>query len=185
MGFYSWKTADSNKTIWNRFTEFCKPVYLLQPNGKQPISEPSYEGYGRFGGKSALVWLAEQNLPSFVVEKMDEEQLHHMGIKLTYGFDSFIYNTVGYVLKDEEETLLTYGLLAESTRYNVVDSFNEELTIDNQVIKVMDLRNSPGAEELKVTDLDRPLKFSFSKDAVYEYCSPSDNCPNQGFFSGD
>ena len=67
MGFFSWKTADTNETIWNRYAievnpaHQCKPVYLLQPNGMAPILEPSYEGYGDFGGIDALEWLAEMN----------------------------------------------------------------------------------------------------------------------------
>ena len=63
MGFFSWKTADTNESILNRFA--CedhgipvKTVYLLQPNGLPPIEETSYEGYGVFGEIDAYSWLA-------------------------------------------------------------------------------------------------------------------------------
>jgi hypothetical protein len=60
MGFFSWKTSDTQETIWNKYTGKCKPVYLLMPDGNH-IYEPSYDGYGVFGGIDVFVLLAEKN----------------------------------------------------------------------------------------------------------------------------
>jgi len=49
MGFSSWLTCDTKESIMNRYTDECKTVYLLQPNGKEPIMDSSYDGYCRIG----------------------------------------------------------------------------------------------------------------------------------------
>jgi hypothetical protein len=48
MGFFSWKTCDTKKSIWNMHTVrgAKKPVYMLMPNGQKPIGG-LYDGYGR------------------------------------------------------------------------------------------------------------------------------------------
>ena len=64
MGFFSWKTADTNESIANReapHPNAGRTVYLLQPNGAPPIQEDDYVGYGVFGGVDAFAWLAEMN----------------------------------------------------------------------------------------------------------------------------
>ena len=76
MGFFSWKTSDTQKTIWNKHTRKCKPVYLLMPDGNH-IYEPSYDGYGVFGNVDVFVLLAEKN--GFTG---DFETLRSLGIKL-------------------------------------------------------------------------------------------------------
>lgn len=60
MGFFSWRTSDTDEIIWNSFTGKCKPVYLYCPDGKV-ICEPEYEGYGVFGEEDAFELLAEWN----------------------------------------------------------------------------------------------------------------------------
>lgn len=61
MGFFSWKTADTNESIMNIHSGESKPVYLIQPNGEPVVCEPSYNGYGVFGGVDAYEWLAQKN----------------------------------------------------------------------------------------------------------------------------
>jgi hypothetical protein len=59
MGFFSWKTSDTHKSISNSYS--CRPtftVYLLQPHGLPPIREDEYEGYGDFGGQDVYELLA-------------------------------------------------------------------------------------------------------------------------------
>jgi hypothetical protein len=50
MGFFSWKTADTDESIANVHTGNHKTVFLLQPDGAEPIEDRAYDGYGRFGG---------------------------------------------------------------------------------------------------------------------------------------
>ena len=60
MGFYSFKTADTNESICNVHTGKHRPVYLLMPDGNH-ILECAYQGYGIFGGHRAYDLLAEMN----------------------------------------------------------------------------------------------------------------------------
>ena len=60
MGFFSWKTADTNETIWNTYTKKHRPIYLLFPD-REPIKETSYDGYGRFSGQDVYEILAKEN----------------------------------------------------------------------------------------------------------------------------
>ena len=63
MGFFSWKTSDTKKSISNRFSDCgALPVYLITPDN-QKIYEPNYEGYGIFGGFDAYALLARWNYP--------------------------------------------------------------------------------------------------------------------------
>ena len=61
MGFFSWLTSDTNKSIANRFsTRSTFPVYMITEDG-QIFAEKDYEGYGVFGGKDLFVLAAEMN----------------------------------------------------------------------------------------------------------------------------
>ena len=63
MGFFSWKTQDTNKSIANRYSS--RPtftVYMVNPlNLDEYYKEDNYEGYGVFGGKDYYELLAEIN----------------------------------------------------------------------------------------------------------------------------
>ena len=50
MGFFSWKTADTGETIWNKHNRRGPtPCKMLTPD-KPPRVERDYNGYGDFGG---------------------------------------------------------------------------------------------------------------------------------------
>jgi len=88
MGFFSWKTADTKQSIPNIYAN--RPpvtVYMLQPNGQQPIAEPSYEGYGKFGGVDAYQWLLEQNAEYLGLNlcELTHEERAMLGISLECG----------------------------------------------------------------------------------------------------
>jgi hypothetical protein len=61
MGFFSWITQDSQRSIANQFS-IVKPftVYMLDNKGNV-WKEDNYEGYGIFGGKDFYELLAEMN----------------------------------------------------------------------------------------------------------------------------
>lgn len=63
MGFFSWKTQDTDKSIANRYS--VRPtftVYMVNPlNLDEYYKEDNYEGYGEFGGKDYYKLLAEIN----------------------------------------------------------------------------------------------------------------------------
>ena len=66
MGFFSWKTSDTNRSISNvHSSRGAFKVYVLIPNefGGGYIEEDSYDGYGRFGGEDIYALVARWNCP--------------------------------------------------------------------------------------------------------------------------
>jgi hypothetical protein len=61
MGFFSWKTCDTNESIANNCsTRPTFTVHMIAPDGRV-FTEPNYEGYGEFGGKDFYDLLCELN----------------------------------------------------------------------------------------------------------------------------
>ena len=61
MGFFSWETGDTNRSICNIYS--CREtftVYMISPDGRT-WREDSYEGYGEFGGKDIYDLIEELN----------------------------------------------------------------------------------------------------------------------------
>lgn len=80
MGFFSWKTSDTQKSISNVCSSRgALPVYLVTPQNKK-IYEPEYEGYGVFGGYDAYALLAKWNCPAKC--NGDEEHDRLIGIDI-------------------------------------------------------------------------------------------------------
>ena len=78
MGFFSWNTADTNESIANIHSghpNADRTVYLLQPDGKAPIEETVYDGYGIFGNVDAYAWLAEMNGLGIPGLRIDDRRL--------------------------------------------------------------------------------------------------------------
>lgn len=62
MGFFSWITQDTKKSISNSSSiRGTFPVYMVNPLTGQFFKEDNYEGYGEFGGKDYYELLAEIN----------------------------------------------------------------------------------------------------------------------------
>jgi hypothetical protein len=61
MGFFSWFTSDTEKSIANNYsTRSTFPVHMVTEDG-MVFTENNYEGYGVFGGKDLYVLIAELN----------------------------------------------------------------------------------------------------------------------------
>lgn len=61
MGFFSWKTSDTKRTIPNRYSELPTfPVVMIDDKGNQYVEE-DYQGYGVFGGKDFYELVAQMN----------------------------------------------------------------------------------------------------------------------------
>lgn len=182
MGFFSWKTADTHKSISNKHTNRCKPVYLLQPSGPH-IKEPAYEGYGVFNGVDAYVWLAEHNLPHHVLADMDEESRRSAGIMLTSSV--FKDTTTGrlYTVFHSAEFLKKMGVQVThlGVTWDVGVPAFDGLTA-NEAIEKGRIVPVPIDELIPV---QFPLKFSFDENARYENLGPSAECPDQGYFYDD
>lgn len=74
MGFFSWKTSDSDKSIANNSQDVREvfTVYVITPDGKIFI-EKDYEGYGVFGGKDIYTLIGELN----GVKGKDDEEIRN------------------------------------------------------------------------------------------------------------
>ena len=62
MGFFSWKTQDTNKSIPNKYSGMkMETIYMVNPVTMETFEEHDYEGYGVFGGKDFYELVAELN----------------------------------------------------------------------------------------------------------------------------
>jgi hypothetical protein len=61
MGFFSWKTQDTNRSITNKWSNYSTfKVDMIDDKGNV-WTENHYDGYGVFGGKDYYELLAEMN----------------------------------------------------------------------------------------------------------------------------
>lgn len=87
MGFFSWKTQDTNKSIPSTYSsKKARPVYLCDNRGNHWY-EANYEGYGRFGGKGFYELLAEMNGKT-KDDLSDGQEMRDLGIKLNFGINA-------------------------------------------------------------------------------------------------
>jgi hypothetical protein len=180
MGFFSWKTADTNESIANTHAQHelaGATVYLIQPDGQQAIMEPGYEGYGEFGGVDAYEWLALQNFDKDILDKAKEVEdgLRSLAISCVHGsyFEDietgkkFAYNLAEF-FDDIEPFRGTYDMPIAEYNKSPNDLIKEGIWIEKSF-----------SDRLTVT---KPLKFSYDKNAVYEDLPASEDCEAQGFF---
>ena len=61
MGFFSWKTMDTDESIANQYSNRKTFRVQMMDNKGNVWTEDNYDGYGRFGGKDFYELLAEMN----------------------------------------------------------------------------------------------------------------------------
>ena len=61
MGFFSWKTQDTVRSIANAYSSNKTFTVYMKDNEGNVWKEEAYEGYGEFGGKDFYELLAEMN----------------------------------------------------------------------------------------------------------------------------
>jgi hypothetical protein len=71
MGFFSWNTQDTDKSIANEHSNRKTFRVQMMDNKGNVWTESEYDGYGRFGGKDYYELLAEMN--GFTSDKTGEE----------------------------------------------------------------------------------------------------------------
>ena len=80
MGFFSWRTQDTDKSIANSYsTRSTFRVQMLDNKGNV-WTENNYDGYGVFGGKDYYELLAEMN----GITDTDVDRLRMAGIDLAF-----------------------------------------------------------------------------------------------------
>ena len=78
MGFFSWKTSDTNKSISNVYSSRGSfRVFVLIPKefGGGYIVEDYYQGYGVFGGKDIYALVAKWNCPEKCSGDVEENRI--------------------------------------------------------------------------------------------------------------
>jgi hypothetical protein len=85
MGFFSWKTQDTDVSIANQYsTRSTFRVRMLDDKGNV-WTEDNYEGYGEFGGKDYYELLAEMNgMVSLETDESYTEDMRIKGIDLAF-----------------------------------------------------------------------------------------------------
>jgi hypothetical protein len=79
MGFFSWNTNDTGKSIANHYSaKDTFTVYMKDDKNNEWI-EHDYQGYGEFGGKDFHILLAEMN---GLVDETTPEGTRNNGISL-------------------------------------------------------------------------------------------------------
>lgn len=110
MGFFSWKTSDTNRSISNVYSSRGTfKVTMLMPNGDK-FTEDSYEGYGTFGGidfYDAVYELNKDN-PKFADEMSAERERRSIGLTLAFNYEGVIFPRL---VEDES---LAWGDVGES-----------------------------------------------------------------------
>ena len=71
MGFFSWKTMDTDESIANQYSNRKTFRVQMLDNKGNVWTEDNYEGYGRFDGKDYYELLAEMN--GFTSDKTGDE----------------------------------------------------------------------------------------------------------------
>lgn len=110
MGFFSWVTSDTNRSICNVFSgRKTFPVYVLCPDGTV-IEETNYEGYGEFGGHDIYALVAKWNIPEKCKDEhgnwLPDEQIRSYGINIAcYDEDNA---NLTYPIKLVEDQTLSY-----------------------------------------------------------------------------
>lgn len=126
MGFFSWKTSDTNRSISNTYSvRGTFRVIMLMPNGDKFI-EDDYEGYGVFGGidfYDAVYELNKDN-PKFAEEMSAERERRSIGITLHFNYQGVIFP------RFVEDESLAWGDVEDSKNCPSQGYFNlEEETI--------------------------------------------------------
>jgi len=198
MGFFSWLTADTKKSISSiHSSRRPKTVYLINPKHHptcpaSPIREDAYEGYGVFGSTDVFMWLAKANIPAdYLVDAkglpLGDEDLRQAGV--------FIDGAEFYVdQKGNKWVCALHFPLPLVNRFKDLHTFgnyDEQLpSLDNLTPNLLNEKKLwtrvPGIKIFGVKQvhgsLPFPLKFSFNKDADYDSLPPSETCPAQGYF---
>ena len=171
MGFFSWNTSDTKRSIANSYS--CRDtftVHMITEDGRV-FTEDDYEGYGVFGGKDIYELIAEMN-----------------GLCLDGDIDQKREAAIDLLFK----TIITCGERSYSPR---VDFTNWEEPIEaeggrtaNALVRMGWKQVYPNgygdfeaaaANGIKVPKLVEEIPTDFN-DVSY----PT-NCPDQGFFYDD
>ena len=176
MGFFSWVTADTEESIPAYASgRDMRPVYLLQPDGKPPIKEECYEGYGVFGGVDTYEWLAMMNF--------GDASLKSLALSADCGDfkinDAHIFVCKLHFNPESEEAFRKATGIHDRT-FVYFDNYQSGID-ELDGLCMNDATEAKVVSRLKI-ELRYPLKFSFDAQANYDELPASESSPAQGYF---
>ena len=114
MGFFSWKTSCSDRSIPNIYSgRSTFPVLMIDDKGNTYLEE-YYDGYGVFGGKDYYQLVAEMNEPEKCNGDVDHDR--SLGIDLV-----FKYSPSGDIDVESKMTLKVPVLVEPSQVQHIAD----------------------------------------------------------------
>lgn len=160
MGQFSWLDCKTGVQI---IDDKRKDVYVLIPKefGGGHIKETCYDGYGNFGGHDIFDLVADWNRKYLT----KEFELPYSETKLGD--------------KEWAEFYFDYSLSADEVVKKTLEK-TERKHFDYRIIGI-DLACYDEDNEA----LPFPIKITYDPNAIYEFCSPSDSDPNQGWECDD
>lgn len=113
MGFFSWRTSDTHRSISNAYSSRgALPVYLIAPDNEK-IYESCYEGYGVFGGHDVFALLAQWNFPDKCTGNEETDR------KVWFNLTSDERDNIKFPLKFSENKNKSY----DNLRPSLVDKY--------------------------------------------------------------
>ena len=140
MGFFSWKTQDTEYSIANEHSNRKTFRVQMMDNKSNVWTEDNYDGYGRFGGKDFYELLAEMN--GFESDKTGDEytdEARGFGINIAFKdngsgiatkgvlYPNLIEKADGWVYNESGPDSCEYqGYFYDETDYDDEDSDDED-----------------------------------------------------------
>lgn len=173
MGFFSWLDAETGASIRNRYVENppSAPVYMLDPSGIHH-AEPSYRGYGVFGGVDAYVHLARTNLEPWRLSGLDGEGIREVGCALDEGYYERVSDGTRHQFGMPAIRRIDPSITVHAGEYDVPIAAFGGATANRMI--------EEGRLVERAFDVPHPLKFTHRPDADYHALAPSPRCPHQG-----
>ncbi len=162
MGFFSWITQDTNRSIPSSYSDRPTfPVTMTDDKGNK-WTEDNYEGYGEFVGKDYYQLIAEMNRPEECTGDVDNDRL--IGITLSMGISAIENKKTGKIFKGGGNDFFNWN-----------DKIFEGKSA-NELLEDKDWKH--------IDIIDKNVKhpnLTEDEDWIWEDAKPED-CPEQGFF---
>lgn len=122
MGFFSWKTSDTKRSISNKYSERGTfPVCVLCPDGEK-LYENNYDGYGDFDGHDIYALVAKWNVP----ELCNGDEDHDRDIGIDIACTDVQNASLKYPIKIVEDSSLNYDDVGPATSCKYQGYFYDE-----------------------------------------------------------
>lgn len=183
MGFFSFKTADTQKSI--KSADDCD-LYLLHPSGDH-IRVKYYEGFGRFTSFdnkviSVFNWLVMTNVTPVVFHSLDEQAISNIGIAYSDGCGKYFEDPEGFAyLCDMHWESRALRVLLIGRKVCKFSDFDTELSLSDGKRGTVNSFIEHKCLSTHYVIAKYPLKIS-EKLCHYEDVVESVSCPDEGCF---